>query len=207
MYFWKLFVIFLLVAQVSVLAAPADNRPVQDLPRYLNVAPGLFRGGQPSPKGLQELKDRGIKTVISLRHDPEDIGWEKEQVEKQGMKFINMPMDGRHQPSDAFLKDFLAIVTNEKLQPVFVHCELGQDRTGVMMALFREAVQGWTAKSAYEEMVRLGFNKHYVWLADSVFDYEEEHTGEKAGSRPYNVRAYDSLESTLTRNKKNKKPE
>jgi hypothetical protein len=32
------------------------------------VAPGIFRGGMPDDRGVQWLRERGIRTVINLRH-------------------------------------------------------------------------------------------------------------------------------------------
>jgi protein tyrosine/serine phosphatase len=42
---------------------------------------------------------------------------------------------------------------------VFVHCYYGDDRTGVMVAIYRIAQEHWTAKQAVLEMHSFGF--HY----------------------------------------------
>ena len=38
--------------------------------------------------------------------------------------------------------------------PVLIHCEGGADRTGIMVALYRIAFQGWDLKPARREMLR-----------------------------------------------------
>jgi hypothetical protein len=41
---------------------------------------------------------------------------------------------------------------------VFVHCRLGEDRTGVFVATYRMAMQKWPAEQAIKEMYFFGFN-------------------------------------------------
>ncbi len=48
------------------------------------VAPGLYRGGQPSAEGVAWLKSKGFKTVLNLRHYHGDS--EKQLVESVGMR-------------------------------------------------------------------------------------------------------------------------
>ena len=46
---------------------------------------------------------------------------------------------------------------------MFVHCQHGADRTGVMCAAYRVVVDGWTKQQAIDEMTQGGFNFHSVW--------------------------------------------
>ena len=57
----------------------------------------------------------------------------------------------------------MAIVSDPKNQPVYVHCLYGSDRTGAMVALYRMALQQWSAKAAIEEMKNGGFGFHMVF--------------------------------------------
>ena len=56
-------------------------------------------------------------------------------------------------------------------RPVFVHCALGSDRTGTMMALYRIEADGWTNDEAIREMERFGFHDYYSDLRRFVRDY------------------------------------
>jgi protein tyrosine/serine phosphatase len=58
-------------------------------------------------------------------------------------------------------------------QPVFVHCQGGRHRTGVMTALYRITHDSWTADQAYEEMKEYRFARFptHPKLKDFVFSY------------------------------------
>ena len=79
--------------------------------------------------------------------------------------------------------DFLRVVTAKERQPVFVHCLHGADRTGMMMAIYRMVVQGWSKDEAIEEMTQGGYGFHSIWtnLVDYVRRVEVERLRAKAG--------------------------
>jgi protein-tyrosine phosphatase len=77
--------------------------------------------------------------------------------------------------------------------PVFVHCQGGRHRTGVMTAVYRMSNEGWNANKAYEEMRQYhfeGFPAHPV-LKSFVYDYYSK----LSQTRPSPVR---STEKTST---------
>jgi protein tyrosine/serine phosphatase len=168
-----------------------------DLPNFETVSPQLFRGGQPTGQGIEELKARGVKTIISLRHNKFQVQKERKQAAALGIKFLNIPLDGLHKVHESTIKEFLSVVQDPANQPVFVHCEWGLDRTGALVGIYRQEVQKWSAKDAYDEMISLGFEKKYAWLADSVFDYEEDKLGTLSGDRPNSVKALDSMQEAI----------
>jgi phosphatidylserine/phosphatidylglycerophosphate/cardiolipin synthase-like enzyme len=47
--------------------------------------------------------------------------------------------------------EFLDFATKKENRPAYVHCEAGQGRTGVAVAVYRMAVQGWSADEAVGE--------------------------------------------------------
>src|SRR5579871_2748048 len=62
------------LAAVTCLSLPQwanglSKTQLSDLPNFNEVTPTLFRGGQPTEKGLSKLKALGIKTIVSLRHN------------------------------------------------------------------------------------------------------------------------------------------
>jgi tyrosine-protein phosphatase SIW14 len=119
----------------------------------------LFRGAQPQSEGLQELKKLGVTTIVDLRgEDPGRIEWERQQSEALGLHFVNIPVSGWSPPSNAQVAQFLSLFRTDPKQKVFVHCRFGDDRTGVFVATYRMAYEGWSASQAMNEMYFFGFN-------------------------------------------------
>ena len=148
----------------SAVAAPArDPRwatPIQKpgLPNLYKVSDDLYRGAQPDAEGFKQLAEMGVKTVVNLRSFHSDgplmgdvaLGYERIYVKAWHAE-------------DEDLVKFLRIVTDRSKTPVFVHCQHGADRTGMMVAVYRIVVQGWSKEDAIKEMTEGGFGWHPLW--------------------------------------------
>ena len=55
-------------------------------------------------------------------------------------------------PNEKQLEEFLSILSNESNYPILIHCQHGTHRSGVMAAIYRMEIQGWSNEKAYEEM-------------------------------------------------------
>jgi len=130
------------------------------------VAPGIYRGAQPAKEGYATLKKMGIKTVVNLRNGH----GEKDDVEALGMKSVEIPFTTFSVDPEK-VKKVLAILKDKSNLPVFIHCMEGKDRTGVVAAVYRMDVDGWSLKDADAEMLSYGF--HHIWtkLREFVEDY------------------------------------
>ncbi len=126
----------------------------------------LYRGGQPSVKGLQRLMKEGIGTIVNLRARNRD--------KKTISKFFMGKMHSIHvptfpfNPTEASVVDFLRIFANQTV-PVYVHCFHGSDRTGLMCAMYRIVFDGWAKSDAIIEMKSKGF---HFWQR-SILSYIE----------------------------------
>ena len=67
-------------------------------------------------------------------------------------------------PDDQEVNEILALLADSKNYPVFVDCQFGEDRTGMIIALYRVFYQGWTAADAYDEWVKDGFHTYLIGL-------------------------------------------
>jgi protein tyrosine/serine phosphatase len=130
-----------------------------------------YRGAQPSERGFADLAKLGVKTVIDLT--AEDHGDERSIVERNGMKFYRIPLTTSAPPSGSAVDTFLKLVTDPASQPVFVHCQGGRHRTGVMTALYRITQNNWTADRAYAEMKQYRFDRFptHPKLKNFVYDF------------------------------------
>jgi protein tyrosine/serine phosphatase len=119
----------------------------------------LYRGSQPSLTEISQLKKLGVTTVIDLRAEaPQTAREEGKRVEALGMHFQRIPIGGFSNPSNADLIRFFQILRVSPSQTVFVHCEFGRDRTGIMIAAYRIAFEHWSSDQALSEMMQFGFN-------------------------------------------------
>jgi protein tyrosine phosphatase (PTP) superfamily phosphohydrolase (DUF442 family) len=153
----------LLAALIAAPASPAGAEPrgaarrlsdARGVAYAAEVAPGLYRGGQPSAEGIAWLKSIGVKTVLNLRHYHGD--GEKRAVESVGLRYERIALTSRDEPTAAQVARFLAIIRDPALRPLYVHCEHGVDRTGAMMAVYRMEDEGWSNADAYAEMASFG---------------------------------------------------
>jgi protein-tyrosine phosphatase len=105
-----------------------------DVDNFGKVDERIYRGAQPSEKGLIELKALGINTIIDLRDDPQPF--EKKTVETLGMSYINIPMSGYLYPREKDIQKLLSLLNDVKLGHIFIHCKAGIHRTGTVVAVY-----------------------------------------------------------------------
>lgn len=136
-----------------------EGKGLPGLENAARVAPGIYRGAQPTEAGLDSLKALGVKTVVNLRHHHGDA--EEAACRDRGLDYVRIALESSDAPDDAAVRHFLEVVTDPARQPVFFHCKLGCDRTGTMCACYRMAVEGWPLEDALMEMDAFGF--HAMW--------------------------------------------
>ena len=146
------------------------------------VASGIYRGAQPEREGFATLKAMGIRTVINLR----TRHGERKAVEAAGMRYVEIPMSFWKDVDPAVVRKALSVMTDPANQPVFVHCYRGTDRTGVVAAVYRMEVDGWSEAEAEAEMEAFGF--HEIW--SQLKEYVRRYPGVPEESRE-EVRALD----------------
>ena len=143
-------------------SVPGKASPNDPAGNFSQVSPAIYRGGRPDQPGVQALVQMGIKTIIDLENSDEVVATESGWAKQAGLNFIHEPMNGLEAPRDAEVDDILAKMNDPSLQPVFVHCMQGVDRTGLIIALYRVITEGWTPKDAHAEMMDHGFKSILV---------------------------------------------
>lgn len=154
---------------------PAEEKHPLDLPHFYQVTPNVYRGAQPSPDEFSVLADLGIRTVINLRSTGSRIEKERRIVEGLGMRYVSIPLHGYQTPPDQLIRQALGELdtAGQIKSPVFVHCRLGKDRTGTVIACFRMAKQGWTYQAAFAEARKLGMNRLQTEMRSYLKDFSE----------------------------------
>ena len=142
-------------AAISLAKSHSDSR-------FSNVKIGNFgqmddrfyRGARPGEKDFASLKAIGIQTVIDLTDNtPKEKGY----VEAQGMRYVNIAIPDKEDPTDAQIADFLKVVNDPATGKFYVHCAGGRHRTGVMGAVYRFNNYHWNLDQAYQEMLDFDF--------------------------------------------------
>ncbi len=123
------------------------------------VAPGIYEGRAPrTAADYQQLKSLGIKTVVEMRrYKPHAIAREQQALAAYGIREYRVPM-GFSPLRDGSPEQVLRLLRDPELQPIYFHCNLGRERTGLVVALYRVRYQGWSRAAAYDEMRRTRFN-------------------------------------------------
>ena len=127
------------------------------LPNLGRVNEMLYRGGQPTDQGYRELQKLAIIVVVNLRNEKELIATERAQVEGLGMRYASIPWSGYKDPDNRQVAEFLTTLRGLAGQKVYVHCQRGAERTGVMLAAWRMAAEAWSPEQALAEMESFGF--------------------------------------------------
>lgn len=155
------------------------NQP--GLSNFYEVTTNLYRGAQPSAQGMKELKSMGIKTVLNLRTFHSDHGL----VSSGDLKLARLHMKPWH-AEDEDVVAFLKIASNTNNLPLFVHCQRGADRTGMICAMYRVVICGWAKEDAIKEMKEGGFHFNTDWqnLVNYVNKADVEALKKRAGIAP-----------------------
>ena len=118
-----------------------------DMINAASPAKNLMTGGQPSLDDLKLLAKNGTKVVVNLRTKGEFKRFdEKSEVEKLGMKYVSIEIDG----SDGITLEkakLLDVALNNLEQPALVHCA-SSNRVGGLLAYRAFKIQNQSALQA-----------------------------------------------------------
>ena len=174
-----------LILALSVLSFAKTNAssfPNVKIDNFGQMDERFYRGARPTSEDLRSLAALGIKTVIDLT----DNSREREQpaVEAAGMRYVNIPIIDKANPSTEQVKAFLQVANDPATGKFYVHCAGGRHRTGIMGAVYRFNHDHWNFDRAYAEMLQYDFytsNGHGKQL-DFVRDYWQQFQAKQANS-------------------------
>jgi hypothetical protein len=174
--------------QQAPVDTPSDVIGKQLIPDFAEVSPTLYRGAQPRKHGFEALAKMGVQIVVDLRGDRDG---ERKEVTSLDMQYVPMHWECSF-PKDRIFADFLTLIRKNPGKKIFVHCRVGDDRTGMMIAAYRMAEEGWSPKQAMKEMTEYGFNlPHRRLICPRLSEYEE-HFPERFATKP----EFEELRST-----------
>lgn len=127
----------------------------------------IIRGALPDGK-VAMLKENGVTDVLIFRHVRDNAEKEKKELHAEGYKdeqIHHVPMRWRNFKS--FEQACREVVTGLKVmrqveedpkRKLYLHCTMGEDRTGMISGIYRMVFQAWSPTKAYQsEMCGRGF--------------------------------------------------
>jgi protein tyrosine phosphatase (PTP) superfamily phosphohydrolase (DUF442 family) len=166
----------LLAAAWAWATVPAQAQLVQGAaPNIVQITPLLFTSGQPNAGALAGLGTQGFEAVVYLA--PPTVGDavkdEAMIVGRQGMVFVNIPMDWEN-PKEKDFQMFSAALTGLDQRKVLVHCQVNM-RGSTMTFLYRtitlhedpaqayDAVaKVWSPRGKWKDYIRDMLRKHNI---------------------------------------------
>lgn len=140
------------------------------VPELHQVAPGLYRSGEPTAVGWTYLRDQlGVRTRVQL-----DFDHERRATPPAGVTVLEHPMPPQdiddvlfedaptRAEVDAAVDDLEACLA-AAAGACAAGCRHGHDRTGLLFFVYRLR-HGWTWEAAYAEAVHLGFHPALLGL-------------------------------------------
>ena len=140
-------------ADDTALPRPAEwAQSVEVQYNLYQMSPTLYRSALPDRGAVPLLKRLKVATVINFLPES-DSRW----LSTPGIAQVQLPYRTNHVDDADVLKALRTIQTAEAKGPVLMHCKHGSDRTGLMAAMYRVVVQGWSKEDALNEMTQGGF--------------------------------------------------
>ena len=76
----------------------------------------------------------------------------------------------------------MSILDTPENQPLFVHCRLGADRTGLIIAVYRIVHDGWTSERAKAEAKHYGMHPWEMGMKSYIHDFYQGRQSAKPGA-------------------------
>ncbi|RMP66078.1 hypothetical protein ALQ18_03516 [Pseudomonas marginalis pv. marginalis] len=134
------------------LRSPEWAQPVGNQFNLHQMTPTLYRSALPNSTAVPVLENLKIATVINFLPES-DSDWLKSSDIKQ----VQLIYRTNHVDDSDVLAALRAIQDAQTNGAVLMHCKHGSDRTGLIAAMYRVVVQGWSKEDALNEMTLGGF--------------------------------------------------
>ncbi len=122
--------------------------------KLFEMSPTLYRSALPRPEHLALLQQLQVRTVVTFVKD-DDRQW----LGDSNISLISIPLHADRVDDADVLRVLNVLQLAETRGPVLMHCKHGSDRTGLMAAMFRTVIQGWSKQEALSEMLNGGYGQ------------------------------------------------
>ena len=135
---------------------------------------GVYFGGAPCTEAdFGRLRQLGIRQVIDIRKFLIfSSARERQRARRQGLTFERIPVGFRPERNDS-VRTIMRRLSTKPCGPIYFHCKLGSDRTGLIAAIYRVRHLGWDPDYTFRVWKAGQFNPRlrgldrYYWKAVS----------------------------------------
>lgn len=129
------------------------------MPDRMKINDQITIGAQPSEAELKTMADNGMKTIINLRTEDEDMqridpDAEGQLAKKHGLAYVSLPTSIQNAGSEHV--DSFRDALEQADKPVFIHCKLGK-RAGAFVMMHQAIQQGWSGQQTLDKAQEMGF--------------------------------------------------
>ena len=149
--------------------------PGTSIVRFAQVDAGVYRGSVPkNDADFRFLESKHIKSILNLEFIPFLSELEERKARRYGITVIDALINGSPvAPSEKHVNRILLILRDKRYHPIYFHCALGRDRTGLIAALYKIYFRGMSQQDAWQEMKSFGFKDS--WTLGGLKRYFERH--------------------------------
>jgi protein tyrosine/serine phosphatase len=175
-------------AREGFAALPADERARRDAwidflfvdfgilrlfwKNFARVGQNAVRMNQPYPGDIDKAAARGVKTIVTARHDPRHGGnaLVMERAKALGLDYVTYPLFSREAPTREAMLDAPAFFQSIRY-PALFHCKSGADRAGFLSALYLIVQENVPVRLAKDQLSWrfLHFSASKTGILDAVF--------------------------------------
>ncbi len=138
----------LAVTTVKLESRPASwAQPVEPDFVLYKMSDSLYRSALPREQDVEWLQQNKIQTVINFYQKPDSL-W----LHDTGIEQIQIPLRTDRIDDVDVLRVLRSIASAEQKGKVLMHCKHGQNRTGLIAAMYRIVFEGWSKADAMAEM-------------------------------------------------------
>jgi protein tyrosine phosphatase (PTP) superfamily phosphohydrolase (DUF442 family) len=179
---------------ISLFLFTAYAHAADPVGNFFKVTDGVYRGARPlNDDALKELSEKiGIKSIVNLQggdllskfypiipwlepgEKPLVIQHEKTISAQLGMGYFHAPLNSLDEVTndeDQVINETLSFMHDKQNQPVFIHCEHGKDRTGLLVALYKIKYEHADIEEAHDEWIAKGHSKFSRIFTGELDDY------------------------------------
>jgi hypothetical protein len=143
--------------------------------RFAQIDAGVYRGSKPKTDAdFRFLQSKHIRYILQANFLPFLTGSEVKKARAYGMTFLSVHMNASPiQPSKEHVDRILLTLRDKRYQPIYLHCDIGRDRTLLISALYEMYFLGVPRETAWKRMTCAGFKDS--WTLRGLSAYFKNH--------------------------------